>query len=337
MKTMKPWLLLTCALNLAISPGFAHEPGDFHVAAVRGDKDEAPAGVDPRVTISVEGQYRVIRCNGIPNHETGEFPNRNNPNSIAPQNYSFLIPLKPKVAEKPTRLGMHPFGVAVNGVVFDPAAAEWWNRDPRSGWQYEPMHMAGRLGADDNNAHVQPTGAYHYHSVPTGLIQKLSEGRTTMGLIGWAADGFPIYGPYGYSDAKHGKGPLKKMKSSFQLKKGKRPSGPGGDFDGSYVADYEFVDGSGDLDECNGLFGPTPEFPEGVYHYFVTDDFPYIPRSFKGTPDSSFFRQGPPGGGPGGPGGHRGPGGGGHRFGPPPDGQGPPPEGRPREGRSGQG
>lgn len=52
--------------------------------------------------------------------------------------------------------------------------------------------------------------------------------------------------------------------------------------------------GAGDLDEANGRFGVTPEFPQGTYHYVLTENFPFIPRQFKGTPDSSFFRRGPP-------------------------------------------
>ena len=60
---------------------------------------------------------------------------------------------------------MQPFGVAVNGVVFDPGAAEWFNRDPRSGWQYEPLAGKINLGVDESFAHVQPNGAYHYHGM----------------------------------------------------------------------------------------------------------------------------------------------------------------------------
>ncbi|MFN7138259.1 MAG: YHYH protein [Limisphaerales bacterium] len=95
---------------------------------------------------------------------------------------------------------------------------------------------------------------------------------------------------------------LKNLKSSYQLKRSERPNGPGGKHDGTFVQDYEYVAGSGDLDECNGRFGVTPEFPEGTYYYVLTEDFPFIPRKFKGTPDSSFMRKGPAGGGrPGGP------------------------------------
>ena len=51
--------------------------------------------------------------------------------------------------------------------------------------------------------------------------------------------------------------------------------------------DYEYVAGSGDLDECNGRFGVTPEFPNGIYHYYITDAFPYIQRCVKGTAAST--------------------------------------------------
>jgi hypothetical protein len=83
------------------------------------------------------------------------------------------------------------------------------------------------------------------------------------------------------------------MKSSWQLKKGARDGGPGGDFDGRFTADYEFVSGSGDLDECNGRFGGTPEFPRGTYYYCITEEFPQLARSWRGTPDASFFKRGP--------------------------------------------
>src|SRR5262249_19550820 len=128
-------------------------------------------------------------------------------------------------------------------------------------------------------------------------------------------DGFPIYTAYGYSDAKDPASPLRKMKSSFRLKEGNRPGGPGGKYDGTYTEDYEFVKGSGDLDECNGRVGVTPEYPRGIYHYYITEQFPFIARQYRGTPDSSFEKRGGPR--HGGPGGRKGPPGG-RRFGPPP-------------------
>jgi hypothetical protein len=285
-----------------------------------------------QVSITIEGAFRVVRSNGIPDHATGQFPNRGNPNRIGPQNYVFRVPVQPRQAPKPTPLGMNPFGVAVNGVPFDPGAAEWWNGNPNSGWQYEPMSGAIPLGLDRSNAHVQPNGAYHYHAIPTTLVNKLLAGsQKKMVLVGWAADGFPIYASRGHSDPKEAKSALKEMRSSYRLKSGTRPDGPGGRYDGTFVWDYEYVAGSGELDECNGRFGVTPEFSRGIYHYYLTEQFPFIPRLFRGTPDPSFLRRGPGGrGGPGGGVGSRQPG---RRpppgfrpppFGPPP-GFGPPP------------
>jgi hypothetical protein len=212
---------------------------------------------------------------------------------------------------------MQPFGVAVNGVVFDPFAAEWWRGDQSSGWQYEPQSGAIDLGLDEHNAHVQPNGAYHYHGIPHGLLKRLSSGEKRMTLLGWAADGFPVYGPLAHAEAKDAQSPLKTMKSGYQIKKGPRPAdaAPGGNHDGSFVQDYEWVEGHGDLDASNGRMGVTPEFPQGTYYYVLTEQFPYIPRQFVGKPDASFERRGPP----------RGPGGFG--FGPPGFGP-PPPRGR---------
>lgn len=284
------------------------------------------------VTITTDGEYRRIQANGIPDHQPGRFPNRNNPNTISAQHYDYKVPLKPAVAAQPTPYRMQPFGIGVNGVVFDPFAAEWWKNDPNSGWQYEPSGGAIDLGLDESNAHVQPTGAYHYHGIPHGLIKEVAGDQPAVTLVGWAADGFPIYGPWGYSDARDATSTLKKLTSSYAVKQGSRPkNSPGGKYDGSFVQDYEYLAGTGDLDDSNGRFGVTPEFPEGTYHYVLTEQYPFIPRQFAGTPDASFERRGPPGGGfgpPGGPGGRRGGPGGrppGRPGGPPPPGFPPPP------------
>jgi hypothetical protein len=290
--------------------------GTFIIVAPMADA----AGVKPpfasEVTITVENGVRTIKSNGIPNHETGQFPGRGNPNTIAQQQYEFHVPANPKVAEKTTPLRMQPFGIAVNGVVFDPGAAEWWNGDRN--WQYEPLMMTPLfLGVDSSHAHVQPNGAYHYHAIPTALVFALTEGKEKMVIVGWAADGFPIYNTLGHADSKDVASPLKILKSSYRVKMGERAGGPGGKYDGKFLADYEFVAGLGDLDECNGRFGVTPEYPDGIYHYVLTEQFPFVPRMYRGTPDASFSRRGPGGGGaaqrqgspggggPGGPGGGR--------------------------------
>lgn len=281
------------------------------------------------VSIVIEGDYRIVKSNGLPDHETGAFPNRGNPNTIREQHYTFKMPTDPQATGRTTWLGMYPFGVAINGIPFDPGAAEWWDNDPYSGWQYEAMALGPRLGIDQNNAHVQPNGAYHYHGPPTGLIDELSHAPKPT-LLGYAADGFPIYGPFGHSNPSDANSGMTKLHPSYRIKQGIRPNGPGGDYDGLFTQDYEYKKGLGQLDECNGRFGVTEEFPKGTYYYVITDSFPYIPRGFKGTPDPSFLRRGgsrlgppPPGRRPMGPPGFGPPGGPGFQpppgFGPPPD------------------
>jgi hypothetical protein len=248
---------------------------------------------NPTITIETRGEYKYISANGIPNHTSGQFPNRGNPNSIQPQAYNYRIPANPKEnPEMLTPLTMSNFGIAINGVPFDPFTNEWWNRDRSSGWNFEAFQNGqGTLGIDHANAHVQPTGAYHYHGVPIPLIPSKSQ----MTLIGWAADGFPIYGPYAPADPLNPKSPFTELKGSYQLKSGTRPSCPGGQYDGSFVQDWEYKSKSGDLDAANGRFGITPEFPDGTYYYVVTNTYPWIPRFYTGTPDPSFIRRpGPP-------------------------------------------
>ena len=86
-------------------------------------------------------------------------------------------------------------------------------------------------------------------------------------IIGWAYDGNPIYGPYGHTNITGG--PIKIMQSGYKLKlQSNRPSTslyPSGFF----VEDYQYY-GTGDLDEHNGRFCVTPEYPNGVYAYFST-------------------------------------------------------------------
>jgi hypothetical protein len=258
-----------------------------------------PAPGPSQVSITIVGAQRVIVANGLPDHRTGQFPNAENPNRITAQAYRFTMPAQPAANLHPTLLRNGPFGIAINGVLFDPGTAEFWQDDPDSGWHYDAKGDAFSLGLDANDAHVQPNGGYHYHGIPLALFSRLTKGRPAMALIGWAADGFPIYALWGHRSAADGASELVALKSSYRLKAGSRPTAngqPGGTYDGSFVEDFQYVAGSGDLDECNGRTGLTPEFPAGTYYYVLTTDFPFIPRAFHGTPDRSFLRRGGPGG-----------------------------------------
>ncbi|MFM2295153.1 MAG: hypothetical protein RLZZ350_1566, partial [Verrucomicrobiota bacterium] len=233
-----------------------------------------------------------VLANGMPDHAPGEFPNAHNPNRLASQSYTFKMPLHPQPAANITPDNGAWFGVALNGVPFEPGTAEFWQG--QRAWTFEAKSGALDLGLDAHNAHVQPNGSYHYHGLPTGLLKNLGDTTNRMTLVGWAADGFPIYTPFGHANPTNAASALKKLTSSWQLKKGERPNdAPDGKFNGVFAADYEFVQGSGDLDECNGRTGVTPEFTNGTYYYVVTEEFPQLARSWRGLPDSSFFKRRP--------------------------------------------
>ena len=116
-------------------------------------------------------------------------------------------------------------------------------------------------------------------------------------IIGWAYDGHPVYGPYGYEDPEN-KTPFnsyKRIRSSYRVITA-RASILSGLTDplGTYIEDYEYVEGLGDLDRYNGRFCVTPEYPNGVYAYFTTitgtdghPAFPYfIGPEFYGEADA---------------------------------------------------
>ena len=92
-------------------------------------------------------------------------------------------------------------------------------------------------------------------------------------ILGWAYDGHPIYGPYGYVDPEN-KTPFnsyKRLRSSYRVKTSRDALLNGlSDPLGTYVEDYEYVEGLGDLDRYNGRYCVTPEYPNGVYAYFTT-------------------------------------------------------------------
>ncbi len=257
-----------------------------HLRLVKANKNAGRS----KVSIYKKGTKRVITSNGIPAHKVGRFPNSGNPNRIKARNYTFTVTLSPRKTARSTQGRLGTFGVGVNGVPFDPGAAEFWRGNPRSGWQYEALGGAVPLGLDANYAHVQPTGAYHYHGLPVGLMQQLGWSRQVESpLIGYAADGFPIY-----AITAKVNGAVTQMTSSYRLKPGNRTgNGPSGRHDGTFVQDYRYIAGAGSLDDCNGAFVKTAAYPQGTYAYFLTDAFPVIPRCHKGTPDNSFQKRRP--------------------------------------------
>lgn len=261
-----------------VTPAHSHENHDSNESTAH----VVPVAIEKNiVSIKVQGEKRVIASNGIPNHKTGAFPNRANPNAISAQSHFYRMTLNPRRNGKPTtKDGV--MGVALNGIPFEPGTAECYGRERG---ERGPMHTCqwreeaivngkGQLGLDQSNAHVQPTGSYHYHGIPYGLLSVLPKGDLVH--VGYAADGFKIMVSRSNS-----------YKSSYFLKSGKRPSGPGGKYTGKYTADFEYRSGQGALDECNGTQ------VNGEYVYFVTKGFPFAPRCLMGTADPSFGRKKP--------------------------------------------
>jgi hypothetical protein len=263
----------------------------------------------PQYTESVSGSIRTITSNSIPNHLVGLFGQVQgalNPNAISAQSETYQVSTTPTTNPSFTALlstgsgsnggPQYSFGVLLNGVELDPVAAEPFPHEgmmsPNVNWEWNLEALNVNLGLDCNNAHVQPTGKYHYHAPPTLYLQNLAISTSQMTLIGYAADGFPIYYKYAYSDANDNTSNIIEMTSSYQLKSGSRPgdgsTAPCGTYNGVYSNDYEFILSAGTLDEANGRTGVTPEYPLGTYYYVITETFPSIPRYFRGTPSQDF-------------------------------------------------
>ena len=264
-----------------------------------------------RYSWSSNDSNRILKGNGIPNHEVGTFPNSNNPNTIREQSVNKNFTLCPSVISEGGLDIVGPAMViayALNSVKFDPATAGRCNdsgecslAQGQGNWNIEALgHNTFNFGDDMNHAHVQPNGAYHYHGIPELLIEFLGDNEG-MTLVGWAADGFPVYARYGFSDANDSASQVIALQSSYRLKSQpdtNRPmvltslaGGPGQGTTnpnipipmGAFTQDYEYVDGLGDLDQCNGRYGVTSEFPKGIYYYVVSDDFPFFTRCLKGN------------------------------------------------------
>lgn len=250
--------------------------------------DARPGGTDDlecKVTLTFSSTQVTVASSGIPNHDYDSGGGC----CAKVQTMSNTFPLQPQLATTPTYSSTRgAIAIAVNGVaIFGPEDSNdqdvviWTDTSD----QEPQLAMCG--------AHAEPNqGTYHYHSdancihwhAPSGQdwddysFDKV-DATVHSKIIGFAKDGFPIYGSYGYAADNV---TVKEITSSFRLKAGK--TGSGG------IDDQEYVAGLGDLDECNGRISRTPEFPDGIYHYYSTRKngagswgFPYFPLCYKGV------------------------------------------------------
>jgi hypothetical protein len=268
-----------------------------------------------------------VSATGIPAYITGPFQD-GNPSLATAQNKIFKFPLNPTqntgtaTATTGGNIGVFKNGVALfdyrDGVAWSsttnalcggpgnspcaggPGTTQAWNRD---------AIPAERAGFDCAKAHPA-MGNYHHHQNPSAFNLDLNVLSTICAtypadglyvinssqhspLLGFAYDGFPIYGAYAYANT-NGTGAITRMKSSYQLRTNTtRTNGPAINqvvgtqtmFNGYFREDYEYVAHPTDasyLDSHNGRFCITPEYPNGIYCYFATVDanhnsaYPYV-------------------------------------------------------------
>ncbi|WP_353083191.1 YHYH protein [Flavobacterium sp.] len=278
-------------------------------------------------TVQYSATSVYVSTNGIPAYITGPFQD-GNPSLAASQNAIFKFPLNPTPNTgtlTPTTGGN--IGLFINGVaLFDYRDGVSWRNSTSSlcGGPIQPPCMgdgvwnrdaipAERAGFDCSKAHPA-MGNYHHHQNPSAFNTDISvisnictlypsDGLYSINvnqhspLIGFAYDGYPIYGAYAYANA-NGTGGIVRMKSSFQLRNittrttlytgATVTAGPAVSSTyplGYFKEDYEFVSHPNDasyLDIHNGRFCVTPEYPNGTYCYFATVNanhnsaYPYV-------------------------------------------------------------
>jgi hypothetical protein len=222
-------------------------------------------------TVQYSAANVYVSCTCIPGYSIG--PWNSNPNTPVNMNFVYKITRTPvQNVSTPIATGLGHTGVWSNGVsVFNAKDgmsynnAGVWNRNA---YYYEGISFDNCLG------HPAPNGEYHNHVNPT-CVYNDADSLNHSPIIGFAFDGFPIYGAYAYTNT-NGTGPIKRMQSSYVLSSNTtRANGPAVDATypaGCYCEDYVYTAGSGDLDEHNGRFCITPDYPSGIYCYFVTID-----------------------------------------------------------------
>jgi hypothetical protein len=267
-----------------------------------------------------------VATNGIPTYITGPFQD-GNPSLATAQNAIFKLPLNPvQNTGVATATTGGNIGLFINGVaLFDYRDGVSWQNStstlkggPLGGmgdgaWNRDAV-VGERLGFDCSKAHPA-MGNYHHHQNPSAFSLDLKVISTVCTLyaadglyaidsskhsplIGFAYDGFPIYGAYAYKNAD-GTGEIIRMKSSYTLRnittRTTNASGTavtaGPDVSTTYSLgyfreDYQYnVTSTATpdyLDEHNGRFCKTPEYPNGIYCYFATVDenwnsaYPYV-------------------------------------------------------------
>ena len=252
--------------------------------------------------VCYNNNYVYVTAEGLASYVMGPFPG--NPNTPAGQGFVWRINRNPteETGAKTEQPFAGPLGVAVNGValygISDTRSYDGNQNSPQGFgvWNADAWVSEGSTMDANGNGHPQQQGQYHYHANPSALYSDPGNGHSP--IVGFAADGYPIYGPFGYTSPMDNSSGVSRITSSYQLRTMSDrtilpdgspavPPGPS-NFNtfplGTYIEDYEYVNGLGDLDEYNGRQCVTPEYPGpvGTYAYFITTNgngdpaFPYI-------------------------------------------------------------
>lgn len=313
-----PLMPLLCIFSLSILSGDLLYGQSEHPAVqnwrrnLDGTTGSSPAAnIDAAVSqieADVQGTWydndnAYVEATGIPSHPIGPFTGDGNPGVPDNQEHVWRIPLDPQPATNPIETRLGPIGFFANGVAMFNALDGRSYRN-QGIWNRNAMYWEA-LGFDTGMGHPA-MDFYHYHQRPDLLAGQRGDnetGRFHSPLIGFGFDGYPVYGSFGFSNA-NGTGGLRRMESGYQLRNlTSRQNGPPVNAQyplGCFVEDFEYV-GTGDLDEHNGRFCKTPEYPQGTYVYFSTTDasgetvYPYlIGPSWYGVPDLDNGGGGPP-------------------------------------------
>jgi hypothetical protein len=165
------------------------------------------------------------------------------------------------------------------------AVAQSIKSDSGNGYLYASRNIEYNLqyGYPSNPKILRHTLSDNVQGVNANYDEKTS-GFVHSPILGWAYDGNPIYGPYGYSQALNESSGISRQTSSYALNTTSLATRPSTSVYplGAFVQDYNFAQGNGSLDRNNGRFCKTPEYPNGRYCYFITVDndgagkYPYI-------------------------------------------------------------
>ncbi len=262
-----------------------------------------------------------VTTTGLPAYITGPFLD-GNPSVATNQNAIFKVPLTPtKNTGTPTATNAGNIGIFINGVaLYDYRDGVAWNNTTSAlcggpgnptcpggmgatqAWNRDAI-VAEKAGFDCAKGHPA-MGNYHHHQNPSAFNLDLNVISTVCNLyaadglyvinntqhsplLGFAYDGFPIYGAYAYADT-NGVSAITRMKSSYQLRN-ITTRALGAPINTTYPLgyfreDYEFIANTNTdyLDVHNGRYCKTPEYPNGTYAYFCTVDanhnsaYPYV-------------------------------------------------------------